>query len=83
VLTVLLTEYVALGTVAAAAGLILAAVAGALIGTRVLGLPHTLDAGSLVRVWVGVTTRPVVTGVLMSIPALRSPPLPVLREIAE
>jgi putative ABC transport system permease protein len=80
---VLLTEYAALGTVAALAGLILAGAASAWIVAATLELGFSLDVGALIAVWLGVTALTVAMGFLMSLPVLRRPPLPVLREIAE
>ena len=80
---VLLTEYAALGTVSALAGLLLAGGAASWIVGTTLDLTFSLDVRSLVIVWAGVTTLTVGMGFLMSLPVLRRPPLPVLREIAE
>jgi len=80
---VLLTEYAALGTVAALAGLLLAGTAAAWISSATLGLGFTLDLGSLAVVWLGVTSITVGMGFLLSRPALRLPPLAVLREVSE
>jgi putative ABC transport system permease protein len=80
---VLLTEYAMLGTVSALAGLLLAGAAAAWIVGATLDLRFTLDVRSLAAVWAGVTLLTVGMGFLMSLPVLRRPPLPVLREIAE
>jgi putative ABC transport system permease protein len=80
---VLLTEYAALGTVSALAGLLLAGGAAAWIVGATLDLGFTLHLPSLAAVWAGVTALTVGMGFLMSLPVLRRPPLPVLREIAE
>jgi putative ABC transport system permease protein len=80
---VLLTEYAALGTVSALAGLLLAGGAAAWVVGATMELPFSLDVGSLLIVWLGVTALTVGMGFLMSLPVLRRPPLPVLREIAE
>jgi putative ABC transport system permease protein len=80
---VLLTEYAALGTVSAASGLLLAAGAASWIVGTTMDLSHRLDVGVLLQVWLGVTGLTVAMGFLMSLPVLRRPPLPVLREIAE
>jgi putative ABC transport system permease protein len=80
---VLLTEYAALGTVSALAGLLLAGGAAAWVVGATMELPFSLDVGSLLMVWLGVTALTVGMGFLMSLPVLRRPPLPVLREIAE
>src|SRR5690606_31144283 len=71
---VLLTEYVALGTVSALAGLVLAAGAAAWITTAVLELDYTPDPASLATVWVVVTALTVGAGVLLSRPAITRPP---------
>jgi putative ABC transport system permease protein len=80
---VLLTEYAALGTVAALAGLLLSAGAASWIVRATMDLRYQLDVGTLLQVWLGVTALTVGTGFLTSLPVLRRPPLPVLREIAE
>jgi putative ABC transport system permease protein len=80
---VLLAEYTALGTVAALAGLLLAGAAAAWIVEATLGLGFTLQPASLIAVWVGVSALTVGVGFLTSLPVLRRPPLPVLREVAE
>jgi putative ABC transport system permease protein len=80
---VLLAEYTALGTVAALAGLLLAGAAAAWIVEATLGLGFTLQPASLIGVWLGVSALSVGMGFLMSLPVLRRPPLPVLREVAE
>jgi putative ABC transport system permease protein len=80
---VLLTEYAALGTVAALAGLVLAAAASAGVVAGTLDLRFSLDVPALLGVWAGVTGLTVGMGFLMSLPVLRRPPLAVLREIAE
>jgi putative ABC transport system permease protein len=80
---VLLAEYAALGTVAALAGLLLASGASAWIVESTLGLGFVLQPGSLLGVWLGVSALTVGVGFLMSLPVLRRPPLPVLREVAE
>jgi putative ABC transport system permease protein len=80
---VLLAEYAALGTVAALAGLMLAGGAAAWIVEATLGLGFDLQPASLFGVWLGVSALTVGVGFLTSLPVLRRPPLPVLREVAE
>jgi putative ABC transport system permease protein len=80
---VLLTEYAALGTVSALAGLLLSAGAASWIVRATMDLSYDVDFAVLAQVWVGITALTVAMGFLMSLPVLRRPPLPVLREISE
>jgi putative ABC transport system permease protein len=80
---VLLAEYAALGTVAALAGLLLASGAAAWIVESTLGLRFALQPSSLLGVWLGVSAITVGMGFVLSLPVLRRPPLPVLREFTE
>lgn len=83
VLTVLLTEYVALGSIATAAGLSLALVAAALIVPGLFEMDYGVRLGSVALVWAAVVSLTVVVGLLGSRELLRRPPLPVLREAPE
>lgn len=83
ILTVLFAEYLALGSLATASGLVLAMVAAALLVPSVFEMDYTPRAGSLLVIWGVVVTLTVVTGLLGSRELLRRPPLPVLREAPE
>jgi putative ABC transport system permease protein len=83
VLTVLLSEYVALGTVATASGLLLAVVAAALVVPMVFELTYVPRFGSLAAIWLAVVSLTVVVGLLGSRDLLRRAPLAVLREAPE
>lgn len=79
VLSVLLSEYLALGMLGALTGLVLAVVASALLVRLGFGIPWRGDAGVVLGIWAGVSVLTVVTGLLGSRDLLRRPPLPVLR----
>jgi putative ABC transport system permease protein len=83
VLTVLMAEYVALGTVATASGLLLAIVGSAIVVPWVFELEYTPRTGSLALIWVAIVSLTVVVGLASSRDLLRRPPLPVLREAPE
>lgn len=83
VLTVLFAEYLALGSIAAASGLILAAIASGLLVPELFQLPFTLRWTPMLAIWLLVVFVTVVTGLLGSRDLLRRPPLPVLREAPE
>jgi putative ABC transport system permease protein len=83
VLTVLLSEYVALGTLATASGLVLAIVASALLVPLVFEMDYAVGLGPLAVIWVVVVAMTVVVGLLGSRDLLRRAPLPVLREAPE
>lgn len=83
VLTVLLAEYLALGSLATASGLGLAIGASAILLPFVFEIDYTLRLGSAALIWVVVVALTVVTGLLGSRDLLRRPPLPVLREAPE
>jgi putative ABC transport system permease protein len=80
---VFLTEYAALGVLAALAGGILGIVSAGLVVTRVFELPFHLPLGVAVGVPAGVVALTLLLGVMNSGGLLTRPPLPVLREIAE
>lgn len=83
VLTVLFAEYLALGSIAAASGLVLAAAASALLVPELFQIPFSLRLGPIIAIWLLVVVITVATGLLGSRDLLRRPPLPVLREAPE
>ncbi|MGE0160641.1 MAG: ABC transporter permease [Gemmatimonadales bacterium] len=83
ILTVLLSEYVALGTVATASGLVLAVLAAAIVVPTVFELSYAPRVGSLAAIWIAVVVLTVVVGLLGSRDLLRRAPLAVLREAPE
>ncbi len=83
VLTVLLTEYLVLGSLAAASGLALSLAAGWGLATWLFHIPFRPAWVVPVLVWVGMAALTVVVGLLGSRGLLRRPPLPVLREAVE
>jgi putative ABC transport system permease protein len=83
VLTVLFAEYVALGTVATASGLVLAMIAAALVVPFVFSMTYTIRLGALATIWAAVVLLTVVVGLLGSRELLTRAPLPVLREAPE
>lgn len=80
---VLLSEYLALGTVASLTGLVLSVLAAAVLATQVFEVPYRPDLRSLLALWAGVTLLTVLVGLGGSGGLLRRPPLPVLRRAAE
>lgn len=83
ILTVLFAEYLALGSVATASGLVLAVVASALVVPLVFEIDYTLRLGPIAAIWGVVVVLTVATGLLGSRDLLRRPPLPVLRDAPE
>ena len=83
VLVVLLTEYLALGTLATAAGLGLALIAAWLLVPRAFGIPFSPHFGVLLAIWATVAGLTVVVGLLGSRGVLNRPPLAALREAPE
>jgi putative ABC transport system permease protein len=83
ILTVLLSEYIALGTVATASGLLLAMAAAAIVVPWVFELTYVPRPGALAAIWMVVVALTVVVGLLGSRDLLRRAPLPVLREAPE
>jgi putative ABC transport system permease protein len=83
VLTVLLAEYLALGTLATATGLGLAVLGGWLLVPRVFQVPFSPQPGVLLAIWGTVVGLTVAVGLLGSRGLLRRPPLAVLREAPE
>lgn len=83
VLTVLMTEYLALGSLATASGLLLAIVAAAFVVPTVFEMQYSPRFGSLAVIWLSVVALTVLVGLLGSRDLLRRPPLAVLREAPE
>jgi putative ABC transport system permease protein len=83
VLTVLFAEYVALGTVATASGLVLAVAAAALVVPFVFQMEYRVGFAALGAIWLAVVVLTVVVGLLGSRELLTRAPLPVLREAPE
>lgn len=83
ILTVLFSEYLALGSLATASGLILAVAAAALLVPALFEIDYVLRPASLAVIWLVVVALTVVTGLVGSRELLRRPPLPVLREAPE
>ncbi|MBI4500671.1 MAG: FtsX-like permease family protein [Gemmatimonadetes bacterium] len=80
---ILLTEYFAWGSLAAFTGVLLAAIAGWALTTRLFELPFTLPALQLGLVWVVVCLLTTVIGFANSGEVLQKTPLAVLREMSE
>ena len=80
---VLLAEYVALGSIATAAGLLLSVGAAALLVRELFEMPYAPGPLGLLLVWVAVVGLTIVVGALGSRELLRRPPLVVLREAPE
>ena len=82
VLKVLTVEYAMLGSLAAAAGVVLAIFAGWMMTSNVFEVPFRLDLARLGSVWLWVTIVTVVVGLIGSRGVLARPPLAVLRDVA-
>jgi putative ABC transport system permease protein len=80
VLTVLLTEYVTLGTLATLTGLVLAVAGASVLLPTVFDMSYRPGVGTLTLVWGVVSTLTVIVGMAGSRGLLGRPPLPVLRE---
>ena len=80
---VLLSEYLALGTLASITGIMLAVVASGTLARIVFELDYVPELESLAALWAGVTVLTVVVGLSGSGGLLRRPPLPVLRQVSE
>jgi putative ABC transport system permease protein len=78
--TMLLTEYAALGTLAALTGVVLGAIAGWLAMRFAFRMPFTLPLASLAVIAVLVAASAAVIGMLNSREALRGTPAAALRE---
>lgn len=83
VLTVLLTEYLALGSIATASGLGLALLASAWMVPNLFEMDYTVQFGSVLTIWGIVVAMTVCVGLLGSRDLLNRPPLPILREAPE
>jgi putative ABC transport system permease protein len=83
VLTVLFAEYLALGSIATAAGLVLAVAGSAIVVPWLFELDYRVRMTSLSLIWLVVVTLTVVVGLLGSRDLIRRPPLPVLRDAPE
>jgi putative ABC transport system permease protein len=83
VLTVLLSEYVALGTLATASGLVLAIAAAALVVPFVFQMEYVVGVLQIGAIWATIVGLTVVVGLLGSRELLTRAPLPVLREAPE
>jgi putative ABC transport system permease protein len=80
---VLLSEYLALGTLASITGLGLAVLAAGWVARTIFELNFLPDLESLAALWLGVTVLTVLVGLGGSGGLLRRPPLPVLRRASE
>lgn len=83
VLVVLFAEYVGLGTLATATGLLLAWLASAILMPQVFQVDFTLHVRPFLAIWSVVSVLTVVVGLAGSRGLLSRPPLPVLREAPE
>jgi putative ABC transport system permease protein len=83
VLTVLFSEYLALGTLATTSGLLLAAVSAAILMPLVFEIDYSPRFVALSGIWLAVTGLTVVVGLLGSRNLLGRPPLAVLRDAPE
>ncbi len=83
ILTVLLSEYIALGTVATGSGLMLAVAGAAIVVPTVFDMAYAPRFGSLAIIWLVVVALTVLVGFLGSRDLLSRAPLPVLREAPE
>ena len=82
VLQILTVEYAVLGSLATAAGLVLAIFAGWMMTWTVFEVPFRLDLGRIGTVWLWITGVTVAVGLIGSRGALARPPLAVLRDVA-
>jgi putative ABC transport system permease protein len=80
---VLVTEYIALGTLAGATGVLLGGVASWSLVKWFFKLEYHVPVVALVVLWLGVACLAVVVGLVNSRDVFRRPPLAVLREISE
>jgi putative ABC transport system permease protein len=83
ILTVLLAEYIALGTLATASGLVLAVVAAGLVVPFIFQMKYAVGFVQMGAIWTTVVGLTVVVGLLGSRELLNRAPLPVLREAPE
>ena len=82
VLEVLTVEYAMLGSLATAAGLVLAIFAGWMMTWTVFEVPFRLDLARIGTVWLWVTAVTVAVGLIGSRGVISRPPLAVLRDVA-
>lgn len=80
---ILLSEYAALGTMAALAGGLLSLAAAWLITTRVFGLEYVPALGPAVSLWLATVVLTLVVGLVSGWSSNRGTPLSVLREASE
>lgn len=83
ILWIVFSEYLALGAVAGAAGVLLGVVGGWLVVRYVFEIGFRLDPVPLLWLWLVLTVLTAVVGVLGSRGVLRNPPLVILRRTAE
>jgi putative ABC transport system permease protein len=80
ILSILVTEYAALGTLAGLTGLLLSTIASWALTRFLFELEFSLPVLALSLTWLSVAVLAVVVGLANSIDVLRKPPLAVLRE---
>lgn len=83
IMQALITEFAALGTLAAATGIFLGAIASWLLTRFLFKLDFHLPAAGLALLWLGVGLLAIVIGLLNSRDVFRRAPLAVLREITQ
>ena len=82
ILRILTVEYIAIGSLATLAGLLLAVVAGWLVVVQVFTVPFVFDPQRIVGVWLVITAVTLGVGLAGSRGVLLRPPLAVLRDVA-
>jgi putative ABC transport system permease protein len=80
---IMLTEYVAWGSLAAFIGVLLAGAAGWALVTFLFESPYRVPARELAGVWIAVCALTAIVGLANSREALRGTPLGVLRSLSE
>lgn len=80
---ILLSEYAALGSLAAAAGGVLSVAASWLLSTRLFEMRYAPDAGAALLLWLAVAGLAVLAGVASGRARSRRGPLAVLREAGD
>lgn len=80
---ILLTEYLAWGTLAALTGVVLAGLAGWALVTRFFEVPFRLPAGPLTAVWIAVCGLTIAVGFANSRALLRGTPLEAWRTLGD
>ena len=81
VFKVLTVEYAMLGSLATAAGLVLAIFSGWMMTYNIFEVPFRLDLVRIGGVWLWITAVTIVVGLIGSRGALSRPPLAVLRDV--